>query len=202
MRASHGKRMMGGGGEGGAGEPCKALRQLAALPSQSATRAVHAARACRMAASQQHACMLLVSTCERHTSTPTERPCATHPTHRKVLVALPVARDDVVPLRLEALGQVAADEAPRAGDADLEPLLGCWCGLGWPWLCSSVCMERPGPKQVEPPVISRPVQAQSRPGSRNPLTLRAERPRGRRRPPACAMRQSPWLAAGWSVCAG
>ena len=44
-------------------------------------------------------------------------------THRHVLVPLPVASDDVVPLFLEPLGEVRRDEAAGAGDANLQLLL-------------------------------------------------------------------------------
>lgn len=40
--------------------------------------------------------------------------------HRHVLVALPVAADDVVALLLESLREVARDEAARPGDADAQ----------------------------------------------------------------------------------
>mmetsp|Transcript_3026 Transcript_3026/g.7396 ORF Transcript_3026/g.7396 Transcript_3026/m.7396 type:complete len:219 (+) Transcript_3026:780-1436(+) len=39
-----------------------------------------------------------------------------------VLIPLPVARDNVVPLLLEPLGEVAGDESPRPRDADPERL--------------------------------------------------------------------------------
>lgn len=43
-------------------------------------------------------------------------------THREVRVALPVAGDDVVPLGLEALGEVRGDEATGTRHADAEAL--------------------------------------------------------------------------------
>ena len=45
-------------------------------------------------------------------------------TYRHVLVPLPVAAHDVVALLLEPLREVRRDEAARAGDADLQLLLG------------------------------------------------------------------------------
>jgi hypothetical protein len=56
--------------------------------------------------------------------TPRIAPTPPTPTHREVLVALPVAGHHVVALRAQALGQVAGDEASGARHAHLELLGG------------------------------------------------------------------------------